>query len=127
MITSLLQLFALTSCDPAKDGASFFEFPHWYEYLHEGTLDAFNKCVPKISNINDTWLIVLAGIDILLRLAGLVAFGAVLYGGIRYLTSQGEPDKTKQAKDTIINGLIGAVIAILAASTVRFVAGRFGV
>jgi len=127
MITHLLTHFAATAepCNPSDTGSGFFGIPHWYQYMHTGVQDAFGNCVPKVQHLNDVWLIVLAGIDILLYIAGLIAVGAVLYGGFRYLVSQGEPDKTKQARETIINGLIGAVITILAISVVAFIAGQF--
>jgi len=66
-------------------------------------------------------LIGLAIVDDLIRIAALIAVGYVIYGGFKYMTSGGSPDGTKQAQNTIINALIGVVIAILAASIVSFV------
>jgi ABC-type Fe3+ transport system permease subunit len=103
----------------ACQGGSFLGFPHWYEYL------PCNGGAPGIRSINDIWLIVAAIIEIMLRIAGIVAVVLVIYGGIQYITSQGEPDKTTKARSTIINALTGLAIAILAASIVAFVAGRF--
>jgi len=103
----------------ACKGGSFLGFPTWYKYL------PCNGGVPALTNINDIWLIVAAITEILLRVAGLVAVIMVIYGGIQYITSQGEPDKTTKARSTIINSLTGLTIAILAASLVAFVAGRF--
>ena len=37
------------------------------------------------------------------------------------MTSNGEPDRTKGAKDTILNALIGLVVAIVASSVVSFI------
>ncbi|PID30843.1 hypothetical protein CSA80_03710 [Candidatus Saccharibacteria bacterium] len=62
--------------------------------------------------------------DDLIRISGLVAVAFVITGGIRLSVSQGEPEKTKAARQTIINALIGLVIAIVAASVVSFVGGR---
>ena len=45
-------------------------------------------------------------------LAGLVAFGALIYGGFRYLTSVGAPTAQTEAKDQIFAGLIGLVILL---------------
>lgn len=122
MLRVLADNIAGPVCDPNDGSNSLFGIPHWYQYLHHGTKDTFGKCVPSLNDLKEIWLIVLAGIDILLYIAGFVAIGAVLYGGFRYVISQGEPDKTKQARETIINGLVGAVIAIIAASVVTFVA-----
>lgn len=73
-------------------------------------------------NLGVFWLIGLAIFDDLLRIAGIIAFGFVLYGGIRYITSQGEPENTRAALGTIINALIGMAIAIIAAVLVSFLA-----
>ncbi len=46
-------------------------------------------------------------------LAG-IAFISVVYGGFKYVISQGEPDKLGKAKDIIMYSLIGLVIAFSA-------------
>lgn len=71
-------------------------------------------------------LIGLGVLDILLRLGAMVAVGFVVYGGIQYVLSQGEPDKAKKALGTIINALVGLAITILAASVVAFIGNRVG-
>ena len=78
-----------------------------------------------LGGITDIWLVVAAVIDILLRIAALVAVGFIVVGGVSYVTSQGEPDRTKTALRTIINALIGLAIAIAATAIVTFIAGRF--
>jgi hypothetical protein len=124
MIPSLLQLFAVnTGCK--LQGGGFFGFPHWYKYL-DGIQDVNGVCTPHLNGINDIWLVVAAVIEILLRVAVILSFIMVIYGGVNYITSQGEPDKTSQAKNTIVNALLGLAIAVLAASIVAFIAGRIG-
>lgn len=66
----------------------------------------------------------LAVADDLIRIAGLVAVAFVITGGIQFVTSQGEPEKTKQARGTIINALIGVAVAIIAAVVVSFIGSR---
>jgi hypothetical protein len=113
-------------CQPK---GSFFGFPAWYKYLKGTTVAATDNtpavCQPQISGLNDIWLIVAAVIEILLRLASLAAIAMIVWGGIQYITSQGEPDRTTKARNTIVNALIGLVIAVGAATFVSFVAGRF--
>jgi hypothetical protein len=101
-------------------------FKPWYAYLQIGG-DAAGNC--SIMNFNALGvhsgflLIALAILEDLVRLA-LVAVGFVIYGGIMYVTSQGSPDSTKKAQQTIINALVGVVLAILAASIVAFIGGQ---
>lgn len=45
-------------------------------------------------------------------IAGLVAFGCLIYGGVRHLTSAGDPSATGDAKDQIFAGLIGLVVIL---------------
>lgn len=106
------------------DGSGLFGLPHWYKYL-PGIEDANGTCIPHIQSINDVWLIVAAVLDILLRVAALAAIAFIVYGGITYILSQGEPDRTKHARSIIFDAIIGLVIAVAATAAVTFVAGRF--
>ncbi|MEI7683329.1 MAG: pilin [Candidatus Saccharibacteria bacterium] len=110
------QFFA-TACP----GGAFFGLPHWYEYLDGETDSLTGKCIPKITNINDFWAIALAAVDILLRIGGMLAVAYVIYGGFRYITSQGESDRTSEAKNTILNAIIGLVIILIAIVAVNFI------
>jgi hypothetical protein len=74
----------------------------------------------------DLTLIFLAIAEILLRLSGLVAVGFIIYGGIKYILSQGEPDGVQQAQSTIINACIGLVIAIFSTAIVAYIGNTFG-
>lgn len=116
-------LFAYTVCG-VKGPSAFLKFPTWYEYL-PATNDVHGVCSPSLANINDIWLVVAAIIEILLRIATLLAVGFIIYGGIQYSTSMGSPDRTNQAKNTLISALIGLVICVSAAIIVAFIASRF--
>jgi hypothetical protein len=100
-------------------GGGFLGFPTWYHYLPKEA----GTCSPALLKLDDIWLIVAAVIEILLRVAGIVAVILIIYGGFSYVASQGEPDKTRQAQGTIVNALIGLAIAVVAAATVAFIAG----
>lgn len=111
MITKLLSHYACSS-------GGFLGFPSWYHYL---PMD-HSTCKPTFTSLSDTWLIVAAIIEILLRIAGLLAVIFVIIGGINFVTSQGQPEKTAKSRDTIINSLVGLAIAILSAAIVSFIA-----
>lgn len=105
---------------PGDCQGNFFGLPVWYKYLQGA-----DTCQPEVTELNDIWLIVLAIIELLIRIAVAVAVIYVLIGGFKYITSRGAPDKTATAKNTVIDGLIGLVIAIAATAIVSFVASRF--
>lgn len=113
-------LLYLAAVVPPTCQKSFLGFPPWYKYL-----PGADVCQPEMRSIMDIWLIGAAILEILLRVASIAALVYVVWGGIEFITSQGEPDKTAKARHTVINALIGLVISIGAASIVSFVAGRF--
>lgn len=130
LILPLVNNFAAASAACKKNG--FFGFPHWYEYLDVqkvtiGVDDKVSTCqVVNFKFPGDLTLVILAILDIMLRIAGLVAVGFVIYGAIQYITSQGEPDGIKKAQNTITNALIGMVIAITATAAVAFIGNSLG-
>ena len=63
-------------------------------------------------------------INILNGIVGALAIVAVIViiiGGIGYMTSSGDAAKVKKAKDTILYGIIGLIICVLAFAIVNFV------
>ena len=52
---------------------------------------------------------------------GLVCVVVMIIGGVNYMTSSGDAGKVKKAKDTILYGLIGLVVCVLAFAIVNFV------
>ena len=60
-------------------------------------------------------------INTIIFVIGIVAVFMIILGGISYATSQGDANKVKKGKDTILYGIIGLVIALLAFAIVSFV------
>ena len=60
-------------------------------------------------------------INAIIFVVGMVAVIMIILGGVNYATSQGDPGKVKKGKDTIMYGIIGLVISILAFAIVNFV------
>ena len=63
--------------------------------------------------------------NILLFLIGTIAVIAIIIGGIRYTTSNGDASQTKAAKDTILYAVVGLVVAIMAYAIVNWVVTLF--
>jgi hypothetical protein len=70
-----------------------------------------NSLMPTINTI----------INVVLGVLGIVAVVIIVLGGVQYTTSAGDPGKVKKAKDTILYGIIGLIIALLAFAIVNFV------
>ena len=73
------------------------------------------------SNKNDLMPQANAIINVVIGVIGFVAVAFIIFGGIQYTTSAGDPGKVKKAKDTILYGIIGLVVAMLAYAIVNFV------
>ncbi len=103
--------------------------PRWYTYLPM-RYDAGGQCtvvaVDFGKNPEQFLLLGVAIVSALTTIAGAVAFVYILYGGFQYVVSQGEPDNTKKALETIRNAVIGLVIAASATVIVSFVGNRLG-
>lgn len=122
---------------PRPKSSYFFGLPTWYKYLGPGPncaislykTDASGK--PEVKDVNGKqqyqydigklWLIGLAIADMLLVLTGIVTVFIIVSGGYKYITSQFDPEGTKKAKDTILNGLIGLAVVVLATTIVNII------
>lgn len=122
---------------------SFFSIPTWYKYLPVTKDSVTGQCEVDFSitdakdnpdkgtvkgGFNGIGIILvgLAIVDILVRIAGMLAFGYIIYSGFKYMTSQGSPDGTKAAFSMIINASIGLLVAILAAAIISFLGSSLG-
>jgi len=125
LFVPLVQNFAV-NCNA---GGTFFGLVPWYHYLNftdDGNGGCHMANFHLLGSNSDLLLIALAILDDLLRVAAMVAVAFVIWGGIEYTTSQGSPDSTNKARQSIINALVGLVIAIMAASLVSFIGGKLG-
>lgn len=117
-LLNLLTYFAAGCAKPSE-----FGIPTWYKYIDGTVVKGECKLLGDFSEneIRSLLGIGLAAVEILLFFAGIIAIAYIIYGGFSYVLSQGEPEKTKIAKDSILNAVIGLVIAILASTIVRFI------
>jgi Type IV secretion system pilin len=110
------QAFAADRCVSAD--ASFFQLiPAWHKYLDidPGTCELSSFTFP-----GDIWKIGIALVEIVLRVAGMVAFGTVVYAGFKFVMSRGNPSEAAKARQSIIDAVIGVAIASVATVLVSF-------
>lgn len=84
-----------------------------------------DSCEVTVTRLNDILVLVGNVISILMFIAGVVAIAFIIVGGFMYITSSGEPANIKKAKETIVNAVIGLVIAMVSFGVVRFITGSF--
>lgn len=63
-------------------------------------------------------------INVVLGVIGFIAVAMIIMGGISFTTSQGDTAKTTKARNTILYGVVGLVVALLAFAIVNFVLGN---
>ena len=65
------------------------------------------------------WRIALNAIEIALSVVGYVSFFFILYGGFQFLTGGSNPGQIEKARKTLLNAIIGLVIALGAVAVVN--------
>ena len=60
-------------------------------------------------------------INVVIGILGIICVIVIIIGGVGYMTSAGDSGKVKKAKDTILYGIIGLVVCVLAFAIVNFV------
>jgi hypothetical protein len=103
----------------------FFFLPSWWEYLN-GQVNTGGVCEIDFAFPGDIWLVGLAILDILLRIAGFVAVVSIIIAGAQLITSEGNAEKATSARNRLMNALIGLAIAVIAAAVVTFVGKSLG-
>lgn len=123
-LLAVMTMFTFATVTPLADTAGaacrerVFTFPTWYN----GVVDS--GCDIKIDKLNDFWVIVMNFVEILLQLVAYVAAGYIIWGGFKYIKSEGDPGKISEAKAAIMNAIIGLVIALASVAIVQFIQGR---
>ncbi len=115
------ELCLSTTCH--LDGPGLFGLPTWDIYMDH---DPTANCQPSFDKLTDVWLIGLAITEILVRVTGYLSVGFVIFGGFKYMISQGDPQGVASAKDTILYAIIGLVIAISATTIITFIGNTLG-
>lgn len=125
--------FAADTADRCDTG--FFGLKPWYYYMSEELYSSGeNKCSVKCFNLfpktvpndcgqtrSDIPGILLAIVDDLLRIAGLVAIVFIIVASFQFIISRGNADQTAQARNTLINAAAGLGVAAVAVAFVAFV------
>ncbi len=114
LVPALAPTVSAASC---SDTRGILGLPTWWGGL---------KCEdgkPVVENPIQIWKIVLNVIEAAMIIAGYVAVGYVIWGGFKYLTSDGDEGRLTMARKIIQNALIGLAIVFASVAMVNFVAG----
>jgi hypothetical protein len=120
-VNTLATAPAFAAPPAAGCNSHFLTFPTWYN----GLTDADCNIKEPGNNLGKfIWRIALNVIEMVLQVIAYVTVGFIIFGGYKYLTSSGLPEKTVAARKTILNALIGLVLSFMSVAIVNLVAGN---
>ena len=67
------------------------------------------------------WIIISNILDMIFQAIAYVAVGFIMYGGFMFMTSTGNPDQAAKGRKTLINAIVGLVIAVSAGIIVNLI------
>jgi hypothetical protein len=80
---------------------------------------------PKITSLKDVSKLVFWLVDTLFKVSGVLAIGWFLWGSLKFVKAQGNPQDIAEARVTITQAIIGLMICLAAVAIVNFVLGVF--
>lgn len=89
-------------------------------------VDSYDQCgtydkEDGVFNNNDLMGTLTIIINVVVGVVGFIAVVMIVMGGISFATSQGDTARVAKARNTILYGVIGLVVALLAFAIVNFV------
>ena len=112
--------------DGCGDTRYFLGIPSWDRGLTSCEDIGIDELVDSDKKANPIFIVMLNITEMITRLAGLVAIVFVIVGGFKYVLSEGNPQKVSEAQATVMNAVIGLVIAVLAIAVINIVLRMFG-
>lgn len=91
-----------------------------------GTKAEYDDCMADKNDKNDLYGDVRTIVNWVTMIVGILAVIMIIYGGFTMMISMGDPGRNKKARDTILYGIIGLIIVLLAFAIVNFVLGILG-
>lgn len=119
MLALLVSVSVPTPASAACSGR-FFTLPTWHDGLSQGA-----NCDVVIDELSDFWVIVLNVLEAGFQIIAYFAVGYIIWGGFKYIKSEGNSAKVGEAKQTILYAIIGLGVALSSVALVSFVSGLF--
>ena len=107
----------------ASGATNFFGFQPWYACLQ--TTGPYGTGDPKITSLNDIFLIIFPLVDSLVKVAVLVAVGIIMFMFIKMIFSNGNSSEVAKAALGIRDAAVGLIISLVSIAIINFVSGAF--
>jgi uncharacterized membrane protein YidH (DUF202 family) len=92
-----------------------------FEILADGIIKPGDVPIKVVPANGDTMQVILT---VVYATLGSISVLMIVFGGLRFMFSQGDSGKVAQARNTILYAVIGLVIAIAAFALAEFVIGK---
>ncbi|MBQ7802659.1 hypothetical protein IJ380_02250 [Candidatus Saccharibacteria bacterium] len=111
------------ACPSNPDSVSIIGLKSWWRYLDIETVTSpsgGSSCEVKQSNfegdnlVPTIWKIALTILSDLFFVAGVLATVYIMYAGVMYITSNGDPGAAAKAKKALTSAIVGLVIVLAA-------------
>lgn len=112
VFSTLLFLAPTANAAPVTCDKSLLGYPAWNKGLQCD--DKTGMVVAEGMKLNDVWGIALNIVQWIIVTVGYVALAMIIWSGFQYMIAQGEPSKIESAKSSLLNAVIGLVIALSA-------------
>ena len=89
------------------------------------TADADQKAALGCDQNNTAPSVATNIINVVLGILAVVSVVTIIFAGQRYMVAMGDPSKVTQAKNMILYGIVGLIIALLAFAIVNFILNGF--
>ncbi len=86
--------------------------------------NSVNPGIPGQTEDDSLMSIIKNIINAVIGLVGVAAVLMMIIGGVSFITSQGDANKVTKARNTILYGVVGLIIALLSFAIVNFVLGE---
>jgi hypothetical protein len=131
IIGSLSGVLAIAHPSPASAACGkLLTFPAWYDGLVKDKssceLKEIGQGTGKVTVERFVVRVILNITEMILQLVAYATVVFLIVGGFKYITSTGDSTNMANAKKTILNSIIGLIIALLSVGIVNAVAGSFG-
>lgn len=108
----------------------FLTFPAWYRGLPRDAdcgvrmMEGGSGSTSGDNPISRTiWVIALNVVEIIIQLVGYVSVAFIIIGGWRYILSNGSADGNVRGRKTILNAVIGLILALSSVAIVNTIVG----
>ena len=119
VLASLLFLFI--SSATLADTSGTYDFATQSGLNTTATQAGYSDALKALSPSNLTS----RAISIILSIIGLIFIGLMIYGGITWMTAEGNEQKVEKAKQVIIGSIVGLIIVLAAYAASNFIISYF--